>query len=86
VYSAEARSCSGPRTNAVYRWHPSTRVSVFKPTIGYSGVDIGRLTLLPSHPTHLRMSRRANLSIRALAPRTSQYSAPTRASPMPPVL
>ena len=33
---------SSPNTNAIYRWHPSGRVSVFRSKSGYSGVDIGR--------------------------------------------
>ena len=56
-----------PNTKAVYRWHSSARVSKLRSKSGDSGVDIGRLTLLPSHPTHLSTSRGANLSIRALA-------------------
>jgi gluconolactonase len=33
---------SSPNTNAIYRWHPSGRVSVFRSKSGYSGLDIGR--------------------------------------------
>ena len=33
---------SSPNTNAVYRWHPSGRVSVFRSKSGYTGTDIGR--------------------------------------------
>jgi gluconolactonase len=35
---------SSPNTNAIYRWHPSGRVSVFRSKSGYSGLDIGRFT------------------------------------------
>jgi gluconolactonase len=35
---------SSPNTNAIYRWHPSGRVSTFRSKSGYSGVDIGRFT------------------------------------------
>jgi gluconolactonase len=35
---------SSPNTNAIYRWHPSGRVSVFRSKSGYSGTDIGRFT------------------------------------------
>jgi gluconolactonase len=33
---------SSPATNAVYRWDPRGRVTVFRPKSGYSGFDIGR--------------------------------------------
>jgi gluconolactonase len=33
---------SSPNTNAIYRWAPEGRVTVFRPKSGYSGVDIGR--------------------------------------------
>jgi len=33
---------SSPNTNAIYRWHPSGRVTVFRSKSGYAGVDIGR--------------------------------------------
>jgi gluconolactonase len=33
---------SSPNTNAIYRWHPSGRVSVFRSKSGYTGTDIGR--------------------------------------------
>jgi gluconolactonase len=35
---------SSPNTNAIYRWHPSGRVSIFRSKSGFSGVDIGRFT------------------------------------------
>ena len=35
---------SSPNTNAIYRWHPSGRVTLFRPKSGYSGADIGRFT------------------------------------------
>ena len=35
---------SSPNTNAIYRWHPSGRVSVFRSKSGYTGTDIGRFT------------------------------------------
>ncbi|MGO9959274.1 MAG: SMP-30/gluconolactonase/LRE family protein [Solirubrobacteraceae bacterium] len=35
---------SSPNTNAIYRWHPSGRVTVFRSKSGYSGTDIGRFT------------------------------------------
>jgi gluconolactonase len=43
VWSPEgALLFSSPNTNAIYRWSPEGRVSVFRPKSGYSGVDIGR--------------------------------------------
>lgn len=33
---------SSPNTNAIYRWSPEGRVTVFRAKSGYSGVDIGR--------------------------------------------
>ena len=33
---------SSPNTNAIYRWHPSGRVTVFRSKSGYTGADIGR--------------------------------------------
>jgi gluconolactonase len=33
---------SSPNTNAIYRWHPSGRVTVFRSKSGYTGTDIGR--------------------------------------------
>src|SRR3954454_7025206 len=45
VWSPEgALLFSSPNTNAIYRWTPEGRVSVFRPKSGYSGVDIGRFT------------------------------------------
>jgi gluconolactonase len=35
---------SSPNTNAIYRWHPSGRVTVFRSKSGYTGTDIGRFT------------------------------------------
>ena len=35
---------SSPNTNAIYRWHPSGRVTVFRAKSGYTGTDIGRFT------------------------------------------
>jgi gluconolactonase len=35
---------SSPNTNAIYRWHPSGRVTVFRSKSGYSAPDIGRFT------------------------------------------
>jgi gluconolactonase len=35
---------STPNTNAIYRWHPSGRVTVFRSKSGYSAPDIGRFT------------------------------------------
>ena len=35
---------SSPNTNAIYRWHPSGRITVFRSKSGYSGTDIGRFT------------------------------------------
>ena len=45
VWSADgALLFSSPNTNAIYRWRPSGRVTVFRSKSGYSGVDIGRFT------------------------------------------
>jgi gluconolactonase len=33
---------SSPNTNAIYRWTPAGRVTVFRTKSGYAGVDIGR--------------------------------------------
>ena len=33
---------SSPNTNAIYRWTPEGRVTVFRPKSGYAGVDVGR--------------------------------------------
>jgi gluconolactonase len=33
---------SSPNTNAIYRWTPAGRVTVFRSKSGYSGLDIGR--------------------------------------------
>jgi gluconolactonase len=33
---------SSPNTNAIYRWAPPGRVTVFRPKSGYTGTDIGR--------------------------------------------
>ena len=33
---------SSPNTNAIYRWTPEGRVTVFRPKSGYTGVDVGR--------------------------------------------
>ncbi len=33
---------SSPNTNAIYRWSPEGRITVFRAKSGYSGVDIGR--------------------------------------------
>ena len=33
---------SSPNTNAIYRWSPEGRVTVFRAKSGYSGVDVGR--------------------------------------------
>jgi gluconolactonase len=33
---------SSPNTNAIYRWHPSGRVTVFRSKSGYTGFDVGR--------------------------------------------
>ena len=33
---------SSPNTNAIYRWTPAGRVTVFRSKSGYTGVDIGR--------------------------------------------
>jgi gluconolactonase len=33
---------SSPNTNAIYRWTPEGRVTVFRPKSGYTGADIGR--------------------------------------------
>lgn len=35
---------SSPNTNAIYRWHPYGRVTVFRPKSGYAGADIGAFT------------------------------------------
>ncbi|HUO72242.1 MAG TPA: SMP-30/gluconolactonase/LRE family protein [Solirubrobacteraceae bacterium] len=35
---------SSPNTNAIYRWHPSGGVTVFRCKSGYTGADIGRFT------------------------------------------
>jgi gluconolactonase len=35
---------SSPNTNAIYRWDPSGRVTVFRSKSGYTGADIGRFT------------------------------------------
>ena len=43
VWSPEgALLFSSPNTNAIYRWHPSGRVTVFRSKSGYAGVDVGR--------------------------------------------
>jgi len=43
VWSREgALLFSSPNTNAIHRWHPSGRVSIFRSKSGYSDVDIGR--------------------------------------------
>jgi gluconolactonase len=43
VWSADGSLLfSSPNTNAIYRWHPSGQVTVFRSKSGYSGVDIGR--------------------------------------------
>jgi gluconolactonase len=43
VWSADgALLFSSPNTNAIYRWHPSGRVTIFRSKSGYSGTDIGR--------------------------------------------
>jgi gluconolactonase len=45
VWSADGSLLfSSPNTNAIYRWHPSGRVTVFRSKSGYAGVDIGRFT------------------------------------------
>jgi gluconolactonase len=45
VWSAEgALLFSSPNTNAIYRWHPSGQVTVFRSKSGYAGIDIGRFT------------------------------------------
>ena len=45
VWSADgALLFSSPNTNAIYRWHPSGRVTVFRSKSGYTGIDIGRFT------------------------------------------
>jgi gluconolactonase len=41
VWNDGALLFSSPNTNAIYRWHPSGRVTVFRSKSGYSGVDIG---------------------------------------------
>jgi gluconolactonase len=33
---------SSPNTNAIYRWSPTGRVTVFRAKSGYTGIDIGR--------------------------------------------
>ncbi|HSE81289.1 MAG TPA: SMP-30/gluconolactonase/LRE family protein [Gaiellaceae bacterium] len=33
---------SSPNTNAIYRWTPEGRVTVFRPKSGYTGTDVGR--------------------------------------------
>jgi gluconolactonase len=35
---------SSPNTNAIYRWHPSGIVTLFRSKSGYAGADIGRFT------------------------------------------
>jgi gluconolactonase len=35
---------SSPNTNAIYRWEPAGKVTVFRSKSGYTGVDIGRYT------------------------------------------
>jgi gluconolactonase len=43
VWSREgALLFSSPNTNAIYRWDPLGKVSVFRSKSGYAGVDIGR--------------------------------------------
>jgi gluconolactonase len=43
VWSPEgALLFSSPNTNAIYRWHPSGRVTVFRSKSGYTGLDVGR--------------------------------------------
>ncbi len=43
VWSPEgALLFSSPDTNAIYRWDPVGRVTVFRPKSGYTGTDIGR--------------------------------------------
>lgn len=43
VWSPEgALLFSSPNTNAIYRWTPEGRVTVFRSKSGYAGVDIGR--------------------------------------------
>jgi gluconolactonase len=43
VWSADgALLFSSPNTNAIYRWHPAGRVTVFRSKSGYTGFDIGR--------------------------------------------
>jgi gluconolactonase len=43
VWSPEgALLFSSPNTNAIYRWAPEGRVTVFRSKSGYTGVDIGR--------------------------------------------
>jgi gluconolactonase len=45
VWSADGSLLfSSPNTNSIYRWHPSGRVTVFRPKSGYTGTDIGRFT------------------------------------------
>jgi gluconolactonase len=45
VWSADGSLLfSSPNTNAIYRWHPSGRVTVFRSKSGYTGTDIGRYT------------------------------------------
>jgi gluconolactonase len=45
VWSADGSLLfSSPNTNAIYRWHPAGRVTVFRSKSGYLGHDIGRLT------------------------------------------
>jgi gluconolactonase len=43
VWSPEgALLFSSPNTNAIYRWAPEGKVTVFRPKSGYTGTDIGR--------------------------------------------
>jgi gluconolactonase len=43
VWSADGSLLfSSPNTNAIYRWHPSGQVTVFRSKSGYAGQDIGR--------------------------------------------
>jgi gluconolactonase len=42
VWGDGALLFSSPNTNAIYRWQPSGRVTVFRSKSGYSGTDIGR--------------------------------------------
>jgi gluconolactonase len=43
VWSPEgALLFSSPNTNAIYRWHPTGQVTVFRSKSGYAGTDVGR--------------------------------------------